>query len=377
METVTTYTPPDILSEIDDDMTHQTMLSNLPADIDKTDGGFAHDFTRPAAVEKAEMMLTLNEALQLIFPEWAYGSWLDKHAASAGLTRREATYAEAELTVTGTEGTLIPQGFIFTTVETDTSASVQFEATEPVLLSSESTTVHVRCTEAGIVGDVPEHSIVLMASTLQGIRTVTNEKPATGGSDEESDAELYARIADRDRNADVSYVGNDADYKRWALEVDGVGSASVVPEWQGAGTGTVKIIIMGADGSPAQPSLIKQVEDHIMSPDDRSARLAPVGAILTVVTAEAVDVNIAATVTLDEGAILDTVIAAFKANMAIYFEEAMAEGSIVYTRVGSTLSETQGVFDYTGLTVNGGTANIPISVSDYPKLGTVTIQEGE
>ena len=85
METDTTYTPPELIAEVDDDVIHARMLENLPDDIDKTDGGFAHDFTRPAALEKAELLVALNDAIQVFFPEWSYGGYLDKLAASAGL----------------------------------------------------------------------------------------------------------------------------------------------------------------------------------------------------------------------------------------------------------------------------------------------------
>ena len=93
METDTTYTPPELIAEVDDDVIHARMLENLPDDIDKTDGGFAHDFTRPAALEKAELLVALNDAIQVFFPEWSYGGYLDKLAASAGLMRRQATAA--------------------------------------------------------------------------------------------------------------------------------------------------------------------------------------------------------------------------------------------------------------------------------------------
>ena len=57
METDTTYTPPPMLQSIDDDEIHARMLEALPSDIDKTEGGFAYDFTRPAALEKASAMM--------------------------------------------------------------------------------------------------------------------------------------------------------------------------------------------------------------------------------------------------------------------------------------------------------------------------------
>lgn len=376
METETTYTPPELLEEMDDEAIHRNMLANLPPDIDKTEGGFAYDFTKPAALEAAEMMIDINEAVQLYFPEWAYGTFLDKHAREVGLQRRGATCAETDLRVTGSEGTVIPVGFLFATTSTEEAENVEFATTAEVTLEAGPTTVHVRCTEAGLSGNVPQNSITLMSTPMSGIQTVNNPEAATGGTEEESDEDLAARIKDRDLNQDSSFVGNDSDYRRWAMEVNGVGTVNVIPEWQGKGTGTVKLIIMDSNGAPANPTLLKQVEDHIMGPDgDRSARLAPIGAILTVVTATAMDISISARVTLQEGADIDTVTTAFKQNALRYFEEAKEAGYVLWTRVGSVLSATQGVYDYTELTIDGGTDNLPIEAEDYPSLGEVTLTE--
>ena len=82
MEQGTTYTPPMILTDVDDDIIHARMLEALPNDIDKTEGGFAHDFTRPAALEKAEMMIAVNDAVQVFFPAWSYGGYLGSQQAN-------------------------------------------------------------------------------------------------------------------------------------------------------------------------------------------------------------------------------------------------------------------------------------------------------
>ena len=46
------YVPPEKLAVIDDDIIHAGMLEALPEDIDKTDCGFAHDFTRPRLLSR-------------------------------------------------------------------------------------------------------------------------------------------------------------------------------------------------------------------------------------------------------------------------------------------------------------------------------------
>lgn len=149
----------------------------------------------------------------------------------------------------------------------------------------------------------------------------------------------------------------------------------MVPEWQGAGTGTVKLIIMDANGQPATEALIQAVYNHIISPDDRDERLAPIGAILTVTTCSAVSINVSGEVMLEDGATIEAVKAAFEEKLKAYFEEAKEEGSVRYTRVGSVLSETPGVLDYEPFTINGGVTNVAITVDNYPVIGTTVLTE--
>lgn len=371
------YKPPEKLAVIDDDVIHSRMLDNLPDDIDKTDCGFAHDFTRPAAIEKAELMIAINDAIQIFFPEWSYAGYLEKLAEGVGLTRRQATYATAKLTITGVEGTVIPAGFVFCTTKTAIRDNIEYAVIKSTTIGSDGTVeVEVRSRIKGPGGNAPANSIVLMASPIMGIMTINNYEPATGGTDEEDDDSLRERIKERDRNNESSFVGNDSDYKRWAKEVDGVGSVFVVPEWEGKGTGTVKLIVLDANGAPANSTIQKAVHDYIISPEDRERRLAPIGAILTVTTAEPKNLTITAKVALEEDAAITEVTTAYKQRLLTYFEEAKAEGSVRYTRIGAVLSETPGVLDYSELLMNGTTSNIPITADDYPTITALTLQEG-
>lgn len=371
------YVPPRTLSEVDDDVIHARMLENLPADIDKTDGGFAHDFTRPAALEKAELMIAINEAIQIVFPAWSYAGYLDNIAAGIGLSRKKATAAAGDLSLTGAPGTYIPKGFAFATPKTAISSNIEFEAMEAVTIGADGTvTVPIQCVITGRDGNVLENSITLMSSPIGGIATIKNEKAMTGGAEDETDDDLRERIQERERNNEASFIGNDSDYRRWAKEVDGVGDVTVVPEWMGKGTGTVKLIIMDANGSPANQTILAAVYNHIISPEDRYQRLAPIGSILTVSTATLVPIDITASITLEEDADIESIRQAFAAAFIGYFEEAKAEGFVRYTRVGSILSETPGVLDYTGLKINSGIDNVEITIDDYPSVGIISFAAG-
>ena len=168
---------------------------------------------------------------------------------------------------------------MFCTPKTAISNNLEYETVQPVTLDSDGVaTVEVVSKLLGPEGNAPANSITLMTSPIVGISTINNYQP-TSGTEEEDDDSLRERIKERDRNNEASFVGNDNDYKRWAKEVDGVGSAFVIPEWQGAGTGTVKLIVLDANGAPANATIQNAVYEHIISPSDRDSRLAPIGAI--------------------------------------------------------------------------------------------------
>ena len=368
------YTPPAMLQDIDDNAIHARMMEALPQDIDNTEGGFAHEFTKPAAITAAEMMVQINEAIQIAFPAWSYDLWLDQIAGTVGLRRRSPTKASGNLTVTGTAGTVIPAGFLFSTPSASGEDNIEFEAAAKVAIpSSGSASVYVRALVPGIGGNVPANSITIMVTPIPGIATITNAAAFTGGAEEEDDESLRVRVMEREMQAESAGVGCIADYKRWAQEVDGVGTVSVVPEWQGAGTGTVKVIIMDSNGDPATQDLLDAVYNHIMSPDDEDLCKAPIGATVTVATCELLPISVSATVTIAPDATAQSVSNTFKTNFAKYLTEAKQDGLVRYTRTASILSGTEGIQDYSNLTIGGGTENITIAVEKYPSVGAVDL----
>ena len=356
----------------DSETIHKRMMDMLPDDIDDTQGGFPWDFTKPTANEKAELLeFELMETIKLMHPMWAYGEWLDLHAAEVGLTRKAANPASGYVEVTGTPGTTIPAGFIFAVPATGGTAAIEYAVVSDTDIDVGGTaSVLVKAVEPGTKGNVAANSIVIMKTPMKGITGITNPDPMTGGTETESDDDLWQRIDDANAGAGESFVGNDSDYKRWAEEVDGVGTALVVPEWQGPGT--VKIILLDGNGQAANPTIIADVYDYIVSPADRSKRKAPIGATVTVDKPDELLIDYSFTLEVEAGHDAADIVDAFKAALLIYYAEAKQENTVRYTRVAAVLTGIEGVVDYSGLTINGGTANIPIADDEYPVTGTVT-----
>ena len=60
--------------------------------------------------------------------------------------------------------------------------------------------------------------------------------------------------------------------------------------------------------------------------------------------------------------------------MDTYLRElAFRQYTVYVNRVASLLMDVPGVTDYSGLTVNGGTANITIAATAVPVVGEVTL----
>ena len=248
---------PEFLEDCDADTIHARMMDELPNDIDKTEGGFPWDFTRPTALIAAELLqFYIPEAIKLMFPQWSSGSFLDYLAAGSQTKRKASTYAEAELTLTGEPGTIVPAGTVFATEAKNDQPSIEFAAVESCILNEEGKgTVLVRALLDGKQSNVNAGTIVLMSEPVEGIQTVTNKEKATGGTEEESDDDLRERIMEADASEETSYIGNNADYKRWAKAVDGIGDAIVIPEWNGPETVKIGPEWRGSEQDPAGCSL--------------------------------------------------------------------------------------------------------------------------
>lgn len=379
-----TFTPPPwYIGETAEEI-QARMMEALPADIDNVEGGFPYDFTMPTALEEDELInFILIETLKIMFPAWSYGQYMDYHAAAVGLTRRAANPASGTVTVTGVPGTQIPAGTVFCVPAVGDTPAIEYATDELGVIGTAATgetygtvEIHVTAVEGGVTGNVAADTVVIMASPITGVVSVTNEAAITGGTVEETDDELYERIVLAEQSSGESYVGCDADYIRWAKEVSGVGTVLVDAQYEEDHPNWVKLIVLDGNGQPANQTILTNVYNHIMHPNNRAIeRRAPVGAILVVV-APGDDCKLDIVVTglqIADASTQADIYARFKAALDTYYVEAKGEGTVKWNRVHAIFTDTDGVGDFTALTVNGGTANVEIDDDDYPVTNSITI----
>lgn len=220
------------------------------------DTGTDSDYgVRAAAVSGVADGLYANQGwiVRQIFPDTADPEYLELHCRTRNVYRKKATGSSGTASITGTAGKILPTGSEIR------GEGVSVNTTEACTVGDDGTgLVAVKNTSTGALTNTTTVKAATLVSPPEGINSAVSVNPLTGGTDKESDASLLARYLDILRKPPAG--GNKHDYKRWALEVDGVTSAYVQPLRRGLGT--VDVAITSENDLPPQ-ELIDAVQAHI------------------------------------------------------------------------------------------------------------------
>ncbi|WP_256332295.1 baseplate J/gp47 family protein [Paenibacillus sp. CF095] len=344
------------------------MLGNSPPDIDQRPGSVTYDLESPTAIEISMAYAELDNVLDWGFTDTTFGEYLDSRASDYGLVRKAAIKSAGSVTFTGPDTTVIPAGSI---VSTGGDTPVYFVTSAAATIAGSTVTVAAEAQDAGAVGNVGIGAINTMVGDLVGIVAVNNVVNFEGGVDTESDAALYARYQERAQRPATS--GNSNQYRQWALEVPGVADSIVYPIW--AGPGTVKVVLLGADKTSPDPSVVTAAQTYIdPTMDGHGEGVAPIGPVVTVQGAVEVPINVAVDVDVEPGYTLEEVRAQLEAGVTAYLATlAFADPLVRITRIANVILDVPRVIDYRDLTINGGTANIVVANGEVAVLGTVTV----
>lgn len=331
------------------------MLAGVPGDLDKREGSIIFDALAPAAAELAQAYAALDTNLKLFSAQTASGEYLEYRTADYGVTRQAATKARRK-------------GLFFAadSLPLDVALGSRFSIARVNYQTKERISPGQFILECEIAGSAGNQNFgtLLPIDYIHGLVKAELSDVLVPGEDAETDDELRKRYLQRVRQPATS--GNAAQYRQWAAEVDGVGDAKVFPLW--AGPGTVKVVIVDSEKRPASATLVNAVADYLEG-------VRPIGASVTVVPAIAKEIAVSARVTLAGGYTLQGAVASLSSALDVYFQEtAFTSTYVSQAKIGNLLLSTPGVVDYTGLLVNGGSANIALAEEEIPVLGTVGLE---
>lgn len=358
------------------------LLSNISDGYDKTIGYPTYDINKAFAIEESKIYKAIDSAINMLDVDNLAGDDLERYVQQRkGTIRKPGTYASTQLTVNGTA--TIKAGDLF-----ETPGGIQFVCIKDTDVVG-SGLIPVQAILLGSGDNTPANTITQIPVTIAGIVSVTNLEAVANGYDPENDDSLRERYKDMLKHPITS--NNKYAFEAWAKEVTGVGDAKCFPTWQGANT--VKVVIIDSNKQIANQDLINAVQLYIdpKGVQDEAGNwstwgtgegASSMGSYCTVDTATAKAIDINATIVKDSNYTDEEVKQTIEDYVSGYFESiALDEGNayVSYGKVGNLIFNVPGVQDYSGLTVNGGNSNIPLSLTsdlcEIPILGEVNITD--
>ncbi len=361
-----------------EDRTQEQIKAEMLADIDQETGlssmagSYADATVGAAARQISEFYQALPAVVSMLFVDETSGGYLDLVGQTYfNITRRPGTRARCDITITGSAGTVIPEGTLFLT-----ATGLQFALMEDITIPEGGTANGVlEAAQEGADYNVGPGAIVSMFVNLPGLTSFSNQQ-ASGGTDTESDAALLQRIQER-RQKPINGA-NGWQYRAWALSVPGVGDAKVVELAEGPGT--VGVTLVDSTMDPASPEIVSACQTLIDAQ-------RPVGATAMVSAPTAVEIDVTAVVVISSSTTPETVKAELEKRLGAYLADMIRSKydviyygpgedkayTVIYNRILALLLTVDGVINATSLTVNGGTADTTVQPDQVPVIGSLEV----
>lgn len=293
-----------------------------------------------------------------IFPDSADFEELKRHAAARNVFPKTATPAGNSLAITGGANAPVAAGL---RVRHVASGQTFLTVASIVIPASGAATVLVTSEETGSALNGLEGPCVFISPPLN-VDSACTLTATIGGTDDESPDSLLARYLDVLRNPPSG--GNIADYRRWALSVNGVSTVLVLPKRRGANA--IDVVITSAGGASSD-AVIQACQAYIES-------VMPAGADVWVFTPQIVEVHIRAKVKPAPNYTIESLQAPTEDACKKVIEPIAPLETLYLIRIASAVSALGGVID---LVIEAPTGNVITSADpslvQWVRFGSVVL----
>lgn len=349
----------------------ESMLKNIPSDIDKREGSVIFDALSPAALELANAYIYLDIILNNAFADTAEREYLILRAKERGLAPYEATRAvlKLEVTYTGTSENVKPgdrfslDGMTYVVTEqmineTDSVITTYPFGEDDPQDSDPGNTIYgqwrVECETPGKEGNT-RFGDVLPLQSISELASAKITELLIPGEDTEGTEEFRERYFEAVNNE--AFGGNRADYRQKVKSIEGVGQVKIYRTPKGGGT--VRVVITDSENKKPSTELVNQVKE-ILDPEEYEGLgygEAPVGHAVEVEGVSSVDVDVSvkwqteSNVTVDEGLIIEAI--------ENYFDEVNSKWdsrdhiTIYAAQIIARILDIEGIVDVTSIFING------------------------
>ncbi|WP_070094864.1 baseplate J/gp47 family protein [Pseudomonas sp. GTC 16473] len=294
-----------------------------------------------------------------IFPDSADFEELKRHAATRDVYPKLATSSGSGLTVTGKAGAEVLAGLQVR----HTSTGRLFSTSSTVIIPhAGEISIPVASVETGSALNGLEGACTFITPPLD-VDSACVLAETVGGTDDESPESLLARLLDVMRNPPSG--GNIADYRRWAMSVNGVSTALIIPKRRG---GNSVDVVITSSGGPSSAAAIAACQSFIEG-------VAPAGADIWVFTPEIVAVDISAKVKPAPGYTLETLQEPVEGACKQVIAPVVPLETLYLIRLTAAISALGGVIDLKILAPSGNVVTgADPSIVKWARFGSVQLQ---
>lgn len=342
-------------------------LARVPNSIDKREGSILFDALAPACAELAILYTELDNILDRAFPDTATGDDLDRKCAERSIVRKPATAAVRKATFTNASGgaMAVPLGTRFS------GGAMNYKVAEAIGQGEFKLTAEL----PGSSGNT-YFGTLLPIDFVEGLAGAELSDVLIPGEDEEGDESLRKRyFASYDLQA---FGGNAADYKERIGAMDGVGGVKIARAPSGGGT--VGVTIVSSQWTVPTSELISAVQTAVDPVVNRGAGvgIAPIGHTVTVSGVIGKTIKVSFTLTFEANVTWSNVQTDVTTAIRTYFEtltKSWADSASLTVRISqieTRVLAVPGVLDITETKLNGFAANLQLTATEIPLLGSVT-----
>lgn len=393
-----------------DGFLRERMLSRVPDKLDKRPSALIYDTIGATANELAILYIELEYLIKNSYGDTAAREYLVLLCKDRGIVPEPATHAVLK-------GVFTPDT-IDVTGRRFNIGDVNYEVIERISPGQ----YQVRCETFGTIGNQYLGRMIPM-DYIQGLETAELTEILVPGEDEEETEVLRQRYFDSFKAQ--SFGGNCADYLAKVRGMEGIGDAKVARVWNGGirpadmvptdavsawydamiGSvpeevaawlsavymaacekkltvgGTVRVTVVNSNDFGEASGLLVDRVQTALDPESNAGEgcgLAPIGHVVSVVSARPVEIKVETTLAFDEGygwGNLRTSIQEAVEGYLLELRKGWAESDSITVRVSqieARILGVEGVADISGTMLNGAAGNISINGDEIPVMGGVS-----
>jgi uncharacterized phage protein gp47/JayE len=285
-----------------------------------------------------------------------------------GILRKSATFAELDITITGTDGAVISNNTTYVS-----AGGQQYNTDAEATIAGGTATVKIVASESGTASNLDSGDIVSLLNPIADVDSdATVDSVVVDAEDTESDALYRARLLDHIRQPPSGGAAND--YVQWALSIAGITRAWVLPLATGPGTVSVAVVEDDEDPITASPAKLTEVTDYIETVRPVTAEVSVFTPVLSSMDLTIqLEPNTAEVQAAVEAELEDLILRDSAVEGAYKNANENHTGEILLSRINEAISIAQGEVDHKVTLINGvAPDDVVPGTNELIVLGTIT-----